>query len=42
MSDTLLDVRELSVSYSGYRGHVTAVNKVSFTIAKGETLALIG
>ncbi|MFE7272286.1 ATP-binding cassette domain-containing protein [Streptomyces sp. NPDC057623] len=38
MGDALLDVRDLVVRYGG----VTAVDRVSFTLAPGETLALNG
>lgn len=38
MSDALLDVRELVVRY----GDITAVDRLSFTLAPGETLALNG
>ena len=38
MRDALLDVRDLVVRY----GDVTAVDRVSFTLAPGETLALNG
>ena len=42
MSEPLLEVKELSVAFS-QGGHSTlAVDKVSFSIAKGETLALVG
>ena len=38
MSDALLQVRDLSVAFSGN----TVVDRVSFEIAAGETLALVG
>lgn len=38
----VLSVRDLSVSYQARRGQVQAVNKVSFDLHAGETLALIG
>ena len=42
MSEPLLDVKDLSVAFSqGGRSNL-AVDKVSFSIAKGETLALVG
>ena len=42
MSETLLEVKDLSVAFA-QGGHTTlAVDKVSFTINKGETLALVG
>lgn len=41
-NDIVLSVRDLSVSYLAARGRVQAVNKVSFDLHAGETLALIG
>ncbi|MDQ4061221.1 MAG: ABC transporter ATP-binding protein [Pseudomonadota bacterium] len=40
-AETLLDVRDLSVVFRGERT-VTAVDGVSFTIRKGETVAIVG
>ena len=37
-----LEVDDLSVSFSVERGEVEAVRGVSFTMARGETLALVG
>lgn len=39
---TVLSVRDLSISYRTPRGRLQAVNKVSFDLHKGETLAMIG
>jgi peptide/nickel transport system ATP-binding protein len=41
-NDVVLSVRDLSVSYLARRGRVQAVNRVSFDLHAGETLALIG
>ncbi|HEY6790177.1 MAG TPA: ABC transporter ATP-binding protein [Trebonia sp.] len=40
--DTLLQVEGLSVDYKSHRSTVHAVRDVSFTIAAGETVALVG
>jgi len=42
MDAPILDVRELSVAFPGKDGTVEAVKRVSFTIGRGETLALVG
>jgi peptide/nickel transport system ATP-binding protein len=42
MSDVVLSVRNLSVSYLARRGRVRAVQDVSFDLHAGETLAFIG
>ena len=39
---TLLDVRRLTVNFFHEGGTVTPVDDVSFQLAKGETLALVG
>ena len=40
--ETFLSVRELEVVYTSRKKIVRAVNKVSFALRKGETLALVG
>ncbi len=42
MSDPLVDIRELSVSFSGGRTPVQAVSGVSLQVQRGEVVALIG
>src|SRR5438045_8631980 len=42
MSDHLLSVRDLSVAFRSGGRETLAVDRVSFDIAKGETLALVG
>jgi microcin C transport system ATP-binding protein len=42
MSEKLLEVKDLSVAFSQGQRTTLAVDKVSFSIAKGETLALVG
>ncbi len=42
MSEPLLDVKDLSVAFRSGETSVLAVDKVSFSIGKGETLALVG
>jgi microcin C transport system ATP-binding protein len=42
MSEKLLEVKDLSVAFSQGLRTTLAVDKVSFSIAKGETLALVG
>ena len=42
MSNTLVDVKNLSVSYFTYAGEVQSVRDISFSIEKGKTIALVG
>ena len=42
MTDPLLSIRDLSVAFGEGARQVTAVDRVSFNIAKGETVALVG
>lgn len=38
----MLEVRDLTISFRSNEGYVPAVRSVSFTVAKGETLAIVG
>ena len=42
MSEKLLEVKNLAVSYHGYAGEVQSVRGVTFDVNKGETLAVVG
>src|SRR5919201_369318 len=42
MSEPILSVRNLSIIYQARRGQVQAVRNISFDVARGEALALIG
>ncbi|MDS9469354.1 ABC transporter ATP-binding protein [Paracoccus sp. MBLB3053] len=42
MTNPILQVEGLRVGFSSRRGEVTALRDVSFSLAKGETLALVG
>lgn len=40
--DNLLEVKDLRVSFQTYAGEVQAVRGVSFSLKKGEVLAIVG
>src|SRR5688500_4167111 len=42
MSEPILSVRDLSIVYQARRGLVQAVRNISFEVARGEAVALIG
>ena len=42
MDESVLEVKNLSVSFETFSGKVQAVRDVSFSLARGETLALVG
>ena len=42
MSNTLVEIKDLSVSYFTYAGEVQSVRGVSFNIEKGKTTAIVG
>jgi peptide/nickel transport system ATP-binding protein len=42
MSDTLVDVQDLSISFDTAHGQVDAVSHVSFTVERGEALGIVG
>ena len=42
MSDKLLEVKDLCVSFDTYAGKVQAVRGVTFSLDKGEILAVVG
>ena len=42
MSDTILEVENLSVQFATYGGNVKAVRGVNFSVNRGETLAIVG
>ena len=42
MNETLLEVKDLKVSFTTYAGRVQAVRGVNFSLAKGGILAVVG
>ena len=42
MSEKILEVRDLCMSFFGARGEQPAVNHVSFTVERGKTLGIVG
>ncbi len=42
MSENLLEVRNLNVSFNTYAGEVQALRDISFSVKRGETLAIVG
>ena len=42
MNDKLLEVKNLEVVFNTEDGDITAVNKISFSINKGETIGIVG
>ena len=42
MSETVLEVKHLSLSFQTFSGRVQAVRVVNFSLHQGETLALVG
>jgi ABC-type dipeptide/oligopeptide/nickel transport system ATPase component len=42
MSETILSVRDLTVAFDTRRGPLTAIDRVSFDIGRGEILGVVG
>jgi oligopeptide transport system ATP-binding protein len=42
MTDNILEIKDLTISFKTYAGKVHAVRGVNFTLKKGETLAIVG
>ncbi len=40
--DTILEVKNLSVSFNTYAGEVKALRDINFSVKRGETLAIVG
>ena len=42
MNEKILEVKDLSVSFNTYAGEVKALRNISFSVNRGETLAIVG
>ncbi|MDO4492789.1 MAG: ABC transporter ATP-binding protein [Clostridia bacterium] len=42
MTETILEIKDLRVSYDTYAGEVQSVRGISFDVKKGETVAIVG
>lgn len=42
MNEKILEVKDLSVSFNTYAGEVKALRNISFSVSRGETLAIVG
>ena len=40
--ESLLEVKNLKVSYHSYEGEIQSVRGISFTVDFGETIAIVG
>jgi glutathione transport system ATP-binding protein len=40
--DEILAIKDLSLSFPGYHGYTQVLHNVSFSVKKGETLAIVG
>jgi glutathione transport system ATP-binding protein len=40
--DELLAIKDLSLSFPGYYGYTQVLHNISFSVKKGETLAIVG
>ncbi len=41
-NDEILSIQNLSLSFPGYRGYTQVLHHISFSVKKGETLAIVG